>query len=84
MTRIAVLSDVHGNLAALEAVAQGDQDARSPDAVLVAGDLVLNGPEPAATVDALRELEADGALDRPGQHRRRRRRLRLRGAPSRG
>ena len=33
-----------------------------PDAILVAGDLVLNGPDPAATVDAIRELEADGAI----------------------
>ena len=53
--------------------------AARPDAILVAGDLAMNGPSPAATVDGLRELEADGALDRPGQHRRRRRRLRLRG-----
>jgi predicted phosphodiesterase len=30
--------------------------------VLVAGDLVLNGPEPAAAVDGVRELEADGAI----------------------
>ena len=36
--------------------------AARPDVVLVAGDLVLNGPDPAAVVDALREMEADGAL----------------------
>jgi predicted phosphodiesterase len=29
--------------------------------VIVAGDHVMNGPEPAATVDALRAMEADGA-----------------------
>ena len=29
---------------------------------MIAGDLVLNGPEPAAAVDGIRELEADGAL----------------------
>ncbi len=61
MTRIAVFSDVHGNVAALEAVRRA-VDAARPDAVLVAGDHVLNGPEPAAAVDALRELEAAGAL----------------------
>jgi len=61
MTRIALLSDVHGNLAALEAVTK-EIRREKPDAVLVAGDLVLNGPEPNATVDALRVLESEGAL----------------------
>lgn len=61
MTRLAVLSDVHGNLAALEAVL-ADIRAAKPDAILVAGDLVLNGPDPAGCVDALRALEAEGAL----------------------
>ena len=32
-----------------------------PDLVAIAGDLVLNGPDPAGTVDLLREMEADGA-----------------------
>ncbi len=61
MSRIAVLSDVHGNAVALEAVRRA-VTAAAPDAVLVAGDLVMNGPDPAATVDAVRELEAAGAL----------------------
>jgi len=61
MTRIAVLSDVHGNATALEAVRK-DLRAARPDAVLVAGDLVMNGPHPADAVDALRELETEGAL----------------------
>jgi predicted phosphodiesterase len=61
MTRLAILSDVHGNALALEAVRAGIRAAR-PDQVAVAGDLVLNGPDPAATVDLLREMEADGAL----------------------
>ena len=61
MTRIAVLSDVHGNVVALDAVRKQIKTAR-PDATLVAGDHALNGPEPAATIDGLRELEADGAL----------------------
>ncbi len=60
MTRIAVLSDIHGNLPALEAVAAEIRRQR-PDAVLVAGDLVLNGPNPNGTVDALRFLESEGA-----------------------
>jgi putative phosphoesterase len=61
MTRIAILSDVHGNRIALEAVAK-EIRREKPDAVLVAGDLVLNGPDPNGTVDALRVLESEGAL----------------------
>jgi putative phosphoesterase len=61
MTRIAVLSDVHGNLGALEAVRKALKKEK-PDVVLVAGDLVMNGPEPGATVDAIREMERDGAI----------------------
>jgi putative phosphoesterase len=61
VTRIAVLSDVHGNLVALEAVL-AEIRREKPDAVLVAGDLVLNGPDPNGTVDALRVLESEGAL----------------------
>jgi predicted phosphodiesterase len=59
--RIAVLSDVHGNAAALAAVRKAVA-AVKPDAILVAGDHALNGPEPAAAVDGIRELEAAGAL----------------------
>jgi putative phosphoesterase len=61
MTRIAVLSDVHGNLVALEAVLK-QLKREKPDFVLVAGDLVLNGPDPNGTVDALRALEKDGGI----------------------
>jgi putative phosphoesterase len=59
--RIAVLSDVHGNAVALDAVRKAVKAAK-PDAVLVCGDHALNGPEPGATIDGLRELESDGAL----------------------
>ena len=61
MTRLAVLSDVHGNATALAAVRKAI-DASKPDFVLIAGDHVLNGPDPAAAVDGLRELEAKGAF----------------------
>jgi putative phosphoesterase len=61
MTRLAALSDVHGNATALEAVLK-DVAREKPDAVLVAGDLVLNGPDPNGTIDALRVLESEGAL----------------------
>ncbi len=61
MTRIVILSDVHGNVVALEAVRKAIR-AEKPDLVAIAGDLALNGPDPAATVDLLREMEADGAV----------------------
>ena len=61
VTRLAVLSDVHGNLPALEAVRKAIKREK-PDAILVAGDHALNGPDPAAVVDALRTMEADGAV----------------------
>jgi putative phosphoesterase len=61
MTRIALLSDIHGNVLALEAVTKQIRRER-PDAVLVAGDLVHNGPDPNGAVDALRVLESEGAL----------------------
>jgi predicted phosphodiesterase len=61
VTRIIVLSDVHGNAIALEAVRKAIRGEK-PDMVAVAGDLALNGPDPAATVDLLQEMEADGAV----------------------
>jgi putative phosphoesterase len=60
MTRVIVLSDVHGNAIALEAVRKAFR-AEKPDLVAVAGDHVLNGPDPAGAVDLLREMEAAGA-----------------------
>ncbi len=61
MTRIAVFSDVHGVVQALEAV-RAAVEAAAPDVIAVAGDLAFNGGDPAATVDGIRELEAAGAL----------------------
>lgn len=53
--RLALLSDVHGNAWALRAVL--DDAARlEPDAHLVLGDLVADGPAPAETLDLLRDL----------------------------
>jgi len=60
MTRMIVLSDVHGNALALAAVRTAIR-AEKPDLVAIAGDLVLNGPDPAGAVDLLREMESDGA-----------------------
>jgi putative phosphoesterase len=60
-TRIAVLSDIHGNVTALEAVRKALKKEK-PDVVLVAGDLVMNGHDPQATIGVLREMETDGAI----------------------
>lgn len=60
MARLAVFSDVHGNALALDAVRRAI-DAVRPDFVAVAGDLAFNGPDPAATIDGLRDLERAGA-----------------------
>ena len=46
--RLAVMSDVHGNLPALEAVLQ-DLQQYEPDGVIVAGDFV-GGPHPVETI----------------------------------
>jgi putative phosphoesterase len=59
--RVAILSDIHGNAKALDEVRKAIRKEK-PDAVMIAGDLVMNGPDPAAAVDGVRELEADGAI----------------------
>jgi predicted phosphodiesterase len=59
--RIALLGDVHGNLAALEA-ALVEVRRHKPDLIAVLGDLVLNGPRPSETLDAVIDLGASGAL----------------------
>jgi predicted phosphodiesterase len=53
--RLAVLSDIHGNLTALEAVL-ADLKSVAPDVVVHGGDLVANGARPAEIVDAIRDL----------------------------
>jgi putative phosphoesterase len=60
MTRIAVLSDIHGNLPALTDVRRA-VDAARPDFVAICGDLVMNGPDPAGSLALVRELETAGA-----------------------
>ncbi|GAC1402208.1 MAG: metallophosphoesterase family protein [Chloroflexota bacterium] len=51
--RLVLMSDIHGNRAALEAVV----DSLPPcDRVIVAGDLCLDGPDPAGVFDILVEL----------------------------
>ena len=55
---LGLLYDVHGNLAALEAVL-ADAEGVGAGRWLLGGDYTLFGPEPAATLERLRELDAD-------------------------
>jgi putative phosphoesterase len=59
--RIGLLGDIHGNVAALDAVLKELKRAK-PDVIAITGDLVLNGPRPAEVVERVRELEAKGAV----------------------
>jgi len=53
--RIAIVSDIHGNLTAFEAVL-ADLRQTSPDVILHGGDLAEGGPHPCEIVDRIREL----------------------------
>ncbi len=57
--RVAVVSDVHGNLRALEAVL-ADLKQVSPDLIVHGGDLVGSGARPAEVVDRIRDLAWPG------------------------
>jgi len=57
--RIVLFSDIHGNALALEAVLADIRRSAAPDALFVAGDLVLLGPRPAEALALLRSI--DGA-----------------------
>jgi putative phosphoesterase len=76
--RLAVVSDVHGNLTALDAVIE-DIAHRGVDRVVHGGDLVLMGPRPGEVIDRIRELgwtgvvgNTDELLWRPDEHARQR------------
>lgn len=69
--RIAIVSDIHDNLTAFEAVL-ADLDETSPDLVLHGGDLVGGGSSPAEVVDRVRDQRwlgvfgnSDEAIARP-------------------
>jgi putative phosphoesterase len=59
--RIAVVSDIHGNLTAFEAVL-GDLRQTSPDVIFHGGDLPHGGSSPAEIVDRIRDLGWPGVL----------------------
>jgi putative phosphoesterase len=56
--RVAVLSDIHGNLLALDACLADLQAQGGADAVFAAGDLCLDGPKPRKVLQRLDELGA--------------------------
>ncbi len=72
--RVAVLSDIHGNLVALDACLADLASQGSADAIVAAGDLCLDGPKPKKVLQRLEELGAQcvrGNTDRyltEGQH----------------
>ena len=59
--RVAIVSDIHGSLHALEAVV-ADLRRQGPDVVIHGGDLVLSGGRPADVVDAVRGLGWPGVV----------------------
>jgi putative phosphoesterase len=59
--KIAIVSDVHGNLTALDAVI-ADLELVGPDLVVHGGDLAVAGPRPAEVVDRIRELSWPGIV----------------------
>jgi putative phosphoesterase len=54
--KIVVCSDIHGNVAALEAVLADIRETLAPDLICVAGDLVLSGPRPAEALALVRSI----------------------------
>ncbi|HEY3728626.1 MAG TPA: metallophosphoesterase family protein [Solirubrobacteraceae bacterium] len=72
--RVAIVSDIHGNLTALDAVV-ADLSRRGIDRVVHGGDLALIGCQPAEVIDRVRELgwpgivgNTDELLWRPEQY----------------
>ncbi|TNE68880.1 metallophosphoesterase [bacterium] len=58
---LALISDIHGNLPALEAVFK-QLDELKPDAILSLGDVVGYGPKPAECVDFLRDRKIQNIM----------------------
>jgi predicted phosphodiesterase len=56
--RIAVLSDIHGNLLALDACLADLESQGGADAIIVAGDLCLDGPKPKKVLQRIEEIGA--------------------------
>jgi diadenosine tetraphosphatase ApaH/serine/threonine PP2A family protein phosphatase len=66
LSRIAILADIHGNFDALDAVL-ADAATQGLDGYVFAGDLVMNGPRPAETLDRIVGLHAPGVIGNTDQ-----------------
>ncbi len=58
MRRVAILSDVHGNLVALDACLADIVSQGGADAIVAAGDLCLDGPRPKKVLQRLEDVSA--------------------------
>ncbi|BCH53252.1 metallophosphoesterase family protein [Agrobacterium vitis] len=65
--RIALLSDIHGNAQALDAVLQATAQAGA-ERIVILGDIVGYGGDPGRCVDKVRALQQQGALVVRGNH----------------
>lgn len=65
--RVAILTDIHGNREAFEAVLE-DAKARGAEKIVLLGDLVGYGPDPGWCCDRAAALMAEGALCVRGNH----------------
>ncbi|GAB4517009.1 MAG: metallophosphoesterase family protein [Anaerolineae bacterium] len=62
--KLAVLSDIHGNLVALEAVLTDVQSVGEVDMVWVLGDLAAFGPRPSECIKRIRTLQEERTKDK--------------------
>jgi diadenosine tetraphosphatase ApaH/serine/threonine PP2A family protein phosphatase len=65
--KLALLSDIHANLPALDACV-AHANAQGADQFALLGDIVDYGPYPAQTVERCRQLEQEGAIILRGNH----------------
>ena len=64
--RFAILSDIHGNLIAFEAVLGDIRSQGHFDHIIVAGDLCWFGPRPGQVIDRILESGARALMGRDG------------------
>lgn len=62
MTKVAVFSDIHGNMQALEAV-YTDIQKENCDKIFCLGDLAMAGPEPDKAIEFIKKLHDEGKLE---------------------
>lgn len=60
--KVAVISDIHGNMQALEAVLK-DIEKQGCEKILCLGDLAMAGPEPVKAIELIKKLYDEGKLD---------------------